>query len=299
MKFSQLWLAVILLFSVFTASRAGNEAGPPEDATFEARRDPVGPPTLALPFGIGEEMTYHVSFGAVPAGKAQLRVLDSALVNDQWSWVVQSSARSAKGFDWVFKVRDTITTWIDMDSIYTHRFYKKLLEGFFEDEKLVKFYPADGTVRWWDDGKERSMQTVEPYVQDVLSAGYRTRCLDFNVGDTVAIRTHDVNKTYDLLVIVHARDTVETLAGEFDCFVCEPVLKSGGLFQKERKAHVYVWVTADERRIPVIMSSKVSFGSFTVELEEYTPGNGHAGITEKELTKARDGGRPDLGVYSP
>lgn len=263
-----------------------------------ARRDTIGVPPL-LPFAVGERMTYHVSFGAVPAGKAELQVMDTVLIGDQWTWRIQSSARSAKGFDWVFKVRDTITTWVDMDSIYSHRFHKRLMEGFFKDEKLVKFSLADSLVYWWDEDKAKGPMKVEPRVQDVLSAGFRTRTIELNVGDTISIRTHDVNKTYDLLVMVYARDTVQTLAGEFACFVCEPVLKSGGLFQKERKAHVYVWVTADERRIPVIMSSKVSFGSFTVELEDYVAGAGKLGITDKERLGAREDGRPDLGEYSP
>ena len=297
-KYTRLILALLALLCVTGYSFADDDDIADSSATFSVRKDSVGIPSV-IPFSIGEKMVYHVSFGAVPAGKAKLEVMDTVLVDSQWAWRVQSSARSAKGFDWVFKVRDTITTWIDTDSIYSHRFQKRLMEGFYKDEKLVKFELADSLARWWDEGKEKDPKKVEPRVQDVLSAGYRTRTFDLNVGDTISIRTHDVKKTYDLLVFVLARDTIQTLAGEFDCFVCEPVLKSGGLSQKERKAHVYVWVTADERRIPVVMSSKVSFGSFTVELEEYEAGIGKSGITEAERLKAREGVRPDLGVFSP
>lgn len=266
--------------------------------TFAVRRDSIAIPEY-IPFSVGEKMTYHVSFSSVPAGKAELEVMDTVKIGDQWTWRIQSSARSAKGFDWVFKVRDTITTWVDTDSVYSHKFHKRLMEGFFNDEKLVKFSLNDSLAYWWDEKVEKTPKKVEPRVQDVLSAGYRTRTVPLAVGDTIAIRTHDVKVTYDLLVIVHARDTVQTLAGEFDCFVCEPVLKSGGLFQKERKARVFVWVTADERRIPVIMSSKVSFGSFTVELEGYTAGQGKLGVTDAETSRARKGGRADLGEYAP
>jgi len=291
-------LLLILLASCADIVMADEGDAADTSATFSSRRDSVGIPPF-IPFSIGERMQYHVSFGALPAGKATLSVLDTVLVGDQWAWRVQSAARSAKGFDWVFKVRDTITTWIDTDSIYSHRFHKRLMEGFYKDEKLVKFYLADSLARVWDENKEKKPLKVEPRVQDVLSAGFRTRTMHLAIGDTIAIRTHDVNKTYDLLVFVLARDTVQTLAGEFDCFVCEPVLKSGGLFQKERKARVYVWVTADERRIPVVMSSKVSFGSVTVELEEYQPGIGKIGISDIEKSRARIGGRPDLGIFSP
>ena len=288
--------ALALLLSDSTYSAEGDK-GEDDAPLFEVRRDQPGPPSYPVPFAIGERLTFHVAFGVVPAGKAVLEVLDTVQVNDQWSWAIRSTARSAKGFDWVFKVRDTIRTWMDTDSLYSHHFHKTLQEGFFEDEKEVKFELADSLARWWDDGMVRSPRRVEPRVQDVLSAGYRTRVAEMEVGDTLVWRTHDVKKTYDLLVIVHGRDTVQTLAGEFDCFVCEPVLKSGGLFNKERKAHVYVWMTADERRLPIMMTSKVSFGSFTAELEDYVPGEGKRGLSESEVLRARDGGRPDLGPY--
>jgi hypothetical protein len=237
----------------------------------EVRADPPGIPERPVPFGLGEQIVMHVSFGIIPAGKAKLEVVDTVRIGDQLTYRVVSTARSAKGFDWVYKVRDSIETWIDADSIYSHKFRKKLREGNYKDEKLVLFNLADSTVSWWDDGESRDPIDVEPYVQDVFSAGFKTRTLPLEVGDTLYIRTHDVKKTYDLLVIVHARETVETLAGTFDCFKTEPIQKSGGLFKKERKARLFVWVTADDRRIPVMMTSKASFGTFTVQLESYTP----------------------------
>ena len=218
---------------------------------------------------IGERIDFHVAFGIVPAGKARLEVLDTVRVNGQLALHALSTARSAKSFDLVFKVRDSIETWFDADSVYALRFRKRLREGPYRDEKVVEFLLADSLVRWQDDGRDKPPLVVEPRVQDVLSAGYRARLLPMAVGDTFAIRTHDVNKTYDLMVIVHARETVETLAGVYDCFKVEPVLRSGGLFKKEKGARVFVWVTADERRIPVQMQSKVSFGTITAVMESY------------------------------
>jgi len=220
---------------------------------------------------VGERIDFHVAFGIVPAGKARLEVLDTTRVNGLPAMHALSTARSAKSFDLVFKVRDSIETWFDADSIYALRFRKRLREGPYRDEKLVEFDLADSLVHWWDDGREKPALTVEPRVQDVLSAGYKARLLPMAVGDTFAIRTHDVNKTYDLMVIVHARETVETPAGVFDCFKVEPVLRSGGLFKKEKEARVFVWVTADERRIPVQMTTRVSFGTITAAMDSYRP----------------------------
>lgn len=220
---------------------------------------------------LGERIDFHVSFGIVPAGKARLEVLDTAVVNGQTAIRAMSTARSAKAFDYVFKVRDSVETWFDADSLYAHKFRKKLFEGAYRDEKIVEFDIIRNVVRWWDDGKRKPDIEVEPRIQDVLSAGYKARTFPLAVGDTFAIRTHDVNKTYDLLVIVHARETVETLAGTYDCFKVEPVLKSGGLFKKEKGARVFVWVTDDDRRILVKMESRVSFGVITAVMEAYVP----------------------------
>lgn len=229
-------------------------------------------PPSSIPFSVGEQIDFHVMFGLIPAGRASLSVVGMDSINGQLTYHAVSTARTAKAYDFVFKVRDSVETWFDSDSIYTHFFRKRLHEGPYLDEKIVKYDLDACRVQWWDDGKEKAPISVPPRVQDVLSAGYKVRTLDFDVGDTLAIRTHDVNKTYDLLVIVHGRENVETELGVFNCYKVEPVLRSGGIFKKEKGARVFVWVTSDEQRIPVKMQSKVSFGSITATIAGYKPG---------------------------
>ena len=226
----------------------------------------------SIPFSVGEQIDYHVLFGIIPAGKAQLAVVNMDTVNGQLTYHAVSTARSAKAYDLVFKVRDSVETWFDADSVYSHFYRKRLREGPYRDEKTVRFDLRNERVLWWDDGVEMAPLSVPPRVQDVLSAGYKVRTLPLTVGDTLAILTHDVNKTYELLVIVHNREKVQTELGTYDCLKVEPVLRSGGIFKKERGARVFVWVTDDDQRIPVKMQSKVSFGSITATIAAYRPG---------------------------
>jgi hypothetical protein len=47
----------------------------------------------------------------------------------------------------------------------------------------------------------------------------------------------------------------------------EPNLEHiGGVFKKSKDAKLKIWVTADSRRIPVKIKSKVAVGSFVGEL---------------------------------
>ena len=66
------------------------------------------------------------------------------------------------------------------------------------------------------------------------------------------------------------RERIETPAGTFDCVGIEPVLKAGGIFKSSGR--LVIWVTDDERRMPVLMKSKVAIGSVSVVLVEARAG---------------------------
>jgi hypothetical protein len=106
-------------------------------------------------------------------------------------------------------------------------------------------------------------------VQDVLSAFYWVRTQDFKVGDVLEVEAMDNLKTYRLAVKVLDREKVKVKAGTFDCFKIQPVLLGEGLFKA--KGEVFIWVTADEARIPVMMKSKIFIGSISAKMINYTP----------------------------
>ena len=66
------------------------------------------------------------------------------------------------------------------------------------------------------------------------------------------------------------RERIRVPAGTFDCIVIEPMLKAGGIFKN--KGRLVIWITDDDRRIPVLMRSKLLIGSISVVLQEAKPG---------------------------
>ena len=65
-------------------------------------------------------------------------------------------------------------------------------------------------------------------------------------------------------VIVHRKETIEVEAGKFKCIVVEPIIRGEGLFKK--KGSLRIWLTDDEKKIPVQMKSEVFVGDITTEL---------------------------------
>jgi hypothetical protein len=87
--------------------------------------------------------------------------------------------------------------------------------------------------------------------------------------DTVKIHVSDGKAATDVPVYIRSRERITTPAGEFDTIKVEPVLKNlRGIFKREKNAKVYLWVTNDQQRLPVMLKSKITLGYFTAELKE-------------------------------
>ncbi len=72
---------------------------------------------------------------------------------------------------------------------------------------------------------------------------------------------------------VKRREKVRLTSGTYDTYLIEPSLKHlEGVFEKSKKAKIQLWITKDERRIPVKLKSKIAIGSFTGELISFTGG---------------------------
>jgi len=56
-------------------------------------------------------------------------------------------------------------------------------------------------------------------------------------------------------------------AGTFRTIVVEPLVREGGLFKAEGR--IVIWLTDDERKLPVRVNTKVIIGSIDTELREY------------------------------
>jgi len=92
------------------------------------------------------------------------------------------------------------------------------------------------------------------------------------VGNTYNIDIFDCKTLWNTEVKVLRREEIETQLGKFKTVVIQPILKSEGIFA--RSGDMYIWLTDDERRIPVLMKSKVKIGSIAATLVggSYWPG---------------------------
>jgi len=237
--------------------------GEASESNLELPADVVPAATV---FGVGEKMVFSIGYGLVNAGEATLEVVGLTQYQGRTCYQLQSKANSNRFFSSFYKVRDKITSYMDVEVLCSRYFQKRLREGDYKKTVEISFDHEEELARYSDGNQVE----IESGIQDVLSAFYFVRNLDLDVGDSYSLLAHSSRKTYDLQVIVHGMERVTVGAGTFDCFVVEPILQGEGLFKHEGKMKLYV--SDDEYRVPVLIKAKAPVGTIEVELQEYQPG---------------------------
>ncbi|MFI5253522.1 MAG: DUF3108 domain-containing protein [Bacteroidota bacterium] len=221
-------------------------------------------------FTAGEYLKFDVKYGFVTAGDAAMRIIDTTIPNGRQCWRVNFSVDSKPFFNWIFKVVDRYCTFIDSKGLFPWRFEQHIREGTFSRDFTADF----DQVKHMANTSEKNYR-IPPYVHDIMSAFYFARTIDysgFRPGQKIHLQNFFKDSTYELDVKYKGRQQVEVPAGKFNCIVIEPLAREGGLFKSD--GQVYIWLTDDDRKMPVKVSSKIVIGSIDSELIEYRGLNG-------------------------
>ena len=216
-------------------------------------------------FGVGEHLVFEIAYGVVKAGTSVMSIPDTQWVQGRPCYHIVTTAESNNFFSSIFKVRDRVESLMDVDGLFAWKFEKHLHEGKFRSDRYEVYDQSRRKVYAKGDTFD-----APPFVQDILSSFYYSRTQPLEVGQYLELDNFADGRVYPLRILVHRREKIRVPAGTFDCIVVEPVLRSEGIFKQTGK--LTIWVTDDERRIPVLMKSKVFVGSIDARLKRYASG---------------------------
>jgi len=214
------------------------------------------------PVRAGESLRFSVQYGVIKAGSAYLEVPEIKDYNGHAAYSLVARAESNGFFSSIYKVRNRIESLWDKDSLYSLRYAENRREGKYRAKSEMLFDYAKHQVEY-DNGMA---YPIPSQVQDALSSFYYTRFQALPVGGSIVFDYHASRKSQPLEVKILGRERVKVPAGTFECIAIEPILKAGGIFKN--KGRLVIWITNDERRIPVLMKSRVLIGSISVVLQE-------------------------------
>lgn len=219
----------------------------------------------AAAFPIPERLEFELSYTGITAGRA---VQEVKQVGDEI--VIVSTAKSADWINLFFPVDDRIESvlisgtpplYIGVPRLYRER----IREGWTRFQKDAVFDRQKLEVNTKDFLKNsQTNQKISKRTYDTLSSFFYFRSVPLQVGTSYFIDIFDCKKLWNTEVQVLRREEIATPLGRFKTVVIRPLLKSEGIFA--RTGEMLIWLTDDDRRIPVLMKSKVKIGSITATL---------------------------------
>jgi hypothetical protein len=220
-----------------------------------------------LPFYPGEKLTYGIKWGIIPVGEGILSVHPLLEINGQDAYHFELKVTSYPFFDPIYKVRDKISSYVAMDLTRSFYYRKTQREGRTKRDIVVDFDWEKNQAGFSNFGKPKPPVNVLPDTLDPLSVLYFARLQDLDQIEEISVPVTDGKKCIIGKANIVKRENITIESGVFDTYLLEPDIEEiGGVFEKAKNAKVKVWFTADDRRIPVRVESKVPIGSFTAEL---------------------------------
>jgi len=221
------------------------------------------------PFKPGEKLSYCFYWAGVPVGVA------SSTVHRDKDPAKLKLALSARTNDWVDKLYTLRLRWVstvDQDKITPYRLVMTETENHRRSRYVVEFDRAKkvvkSTKKRFDKDKTRHYVFEKTTAYDALSTAYSLRMRKLKPGQKLSIDAITGKKLYRIAVKVGAKADIKIKAGTFTTLYIEaqPRRLKPSPKPKDHYPLLRLWVTADERRVPVKVSASTRWAAVSGEL---------------------------------
>lgn len=251
-----------------TAAQQTQSAGiernesPGSDAAGKTAVARTAPTPDIFPFA-EERLIFSLYWSGIPVGTATLEAVRGEVTSSITSVVHSNEVISS-----FYKVEDRAEARLSRGRPASFTLIQN--EGKHHRNKETVFEPDRNKVTFINhlDKSRQEHDMSGKVLWDVISGFYYLRRQPLEIGKSVYITMFDSNKFLNAEVKVLRRETLELEEGEeIATIIVEPILTSEGLFQKSGK--ILIWLTDDERRMPVRMETKLKIGRVTAKLKSF------------------------------
>jgi hypothetical protein len=224
-----------------------------------------------FPFEGGEREVYRATWnGMISVATAEVHTVP-ATVDGRKVFQVRVDARTSRAMDLFWRMRDTISSTFDAKALAPSKFTFNQRENSRVIDTEARF---DQDANRWSVSRQQSGRKPRKYhfdshnTLDPITAVYLARSTDFKVGDKLYFKVFGGRYEYLLELFVEKREPVALQSGRtVEAYRIIPriqnITKDG---YASRFNEATIWISADERRLPVKISSKITFGSVHLEL---------------------------------
>jgi len=223
----------------------------------------------AVPFKIGETLTYDVSWSSyLTAGTAVATVKEKKPSFNSTAYYIVAEGRPTPLVGKLYSLYYKMDTLLDSYTLLPQRGSVYEEEGKKHRLKVTQFDHAAHKVNfeYQAAGKATDNFAVPAAVQDGLSAVYVLRVVPFKAGDRMTMPVTDNGTNYKVQVDVGANERVKTPIGDINAAKLRL-----GVFDAAGKPvgrNIAIWISEDPRRLPVKLQAELPVGTFNLNLRE-------------------------------
>ncbi len=223
-------------------------------------------------FQMGERLIYKVSYMGLPAGEAVMEVSKKMQFRGREAYHIVSTVESNDFISVFYPVKDRVESFVDTEEFYSHSIKINQRQGRKRREKTIDFDQVrHRAIQIKTDKTKSEVKTevfqIPPRVQDSLSSLYYFRMhQDLVPGESVFIDVHESKKNWELEIQVLGREELKTSLGTFKTIKAKALVRFEGVFMD--KGDVTLWLTDDERHIPLLIRTKIKIGHINASLIE-------------------------------
>ena len=268
--------AVVPLTLIGASGEGASESWTASSDVIEFVRAPAPDTLESWRFPVGERMEYSVTWGGARIGRSVLMV--EAIDTIAGRPTYRASLETAGGPPF-YRLEDRLTSWIQPKQFATARFEQRLRQGGYRRDRRHLMDLEASTYTRFDLEQGRYVAHDEEVdvempagALDEVAFFYFVRLSDLEVGRRYEYELYFKEDGNPVVLEVLRRERIRVPAGTFNTIVVRPIIKTSGLFSEGGEAELYV--TDDERRIPVRVHTRMPIGTGNFYLTNYEPGDG-------------------------
>jgi hypothetical protein len=200
-----------------------------------------------------EELVYRIEFLGITMGYARFAFNGKVLLAGREVYHLSVRAWTSSVLAIIYPINDTIEYYMDIKTLAPLR--QEYSSGGRKKDDVATYDQETGRIvyRYRDTGEIRKQVDAVPNVYDPVTLAYFFRSRDPD-GDERGRNVYAGRKLWEISAKLLGVEKIATDRGEVETTVIRPMIRRNG--KVEEKGDLRMWMTRDERKVPVRIYAK-------------------------------------------
>lgn len=219
--------------------------------------------SFSAPFDVGEKLEYSLTWGILPAGKTVMEVAEKANIKGKEIFHIIAITSSNEAIAHFYSLNNQIDSYIGSKNFSTLKYEAVTSENKRKKHESATFNGLKKEITYERNGKTKIVKSAS-LVYDSIASIYYIRTLNLKRGEKIKLQTFSGGKLFTSDVRYLKKEKITVNGVTYDTIKLSSKTKRIG--SSKKKGDLFIWLTDNQARTPVMMKTKIKFGYITSEL---------------------------------